>query len=212
MSFDTLAPYYRAMEAVAAGGIMQRCRTAYLDEVSDCRQALLLGEGPGKFLAELLQSNPRVQITCVERSPRMIAEARRQLAKHELNGTRVKFVPADALHWQPADKKFDLVTTHFFLDCFRSDELAGLITRVAASTTAQARWLHTDFRVPAHGWRRWRAKVLLALMYTFFRAATGLSASQLTPADDFLRAAGFRLVKRRLANFGLAHADVWLKQ
>lgn len=209
MSFDTLAPYYRAMELVMAGGILQRCRTSFLAEAANSRRALLLGEGPGRFLVELLRTNSSVEITCVERSPRMIAEARSQLTESEL--ARVKFEQADALSWQPPRTEFDLVVTNFFLDCFRPEELRTLVAKIAASATAEARWLLADFHEPERGWRRWRARAVLALMYGFFRAATGLSASRLTPPDAFLEAGGFRLASRRLANFGLAHSDIWLR-
>lgn len=207
MSFDTLAPYYRIMEWVTAGGVLQRCRIAFLAEAGNSRRALLLGEGPGRFLAELLRTNPRVEVTCVERSPRMIEEARKRLNESEL--ARVLFVQADALTWQPPRSTFDLVVTNFFLDCFRCEELAELVAKVSASTTADARWLLADFREPDSGWRRWRARAVLALMYGFFRVATGLSASRLTPPEEFLEASGFRLAARRLAKFGLAHSDLW---
>ena len=36
---------------------------------------------------------------------------------------------------------------------------------------------------------QWRARVILSLMYAFFRFATGRPASRLTPADDFLQGA-----------------------
>jgi len=209
MSFDTLAPYYRIMEWVTAAGVLQRCRTAFLAETANCRRALLLGEGPGRFLVELLRANPRVVVTCVERSPRMIEEAQRGLKESDLD--RVHFVPADALTWQPPQNKFDLVVTNFFLDCFRRDELKGLVAKIAASATTDARWLLADFREPETGWRRWRGRAALALMYGFFRVATGLSASRLTPPDGFLAAGGFRLAARRLANFELAHSDLWLR-
>jgi ubiquinone/menaquinone biosynthesis C-methylase UbiE len=207
MSFDTLAPYYRAMEFVLAGGILQRCRTCFLSEARNSRRALLLGEGPGRFLLALLQSNPRVQITCVERSPGMIAEAERQLGDSER--ARVRFEPTDALTWQAPRHEFDLVVTNFFLDCFRANELEVLIAKVAASAKADARWLLADFREPDAGWQRWRARVVLAMMYRFFRAATGLSAQRLTPPDQLLAHEAFRLVKRRLANFGLVYSDLW---
>lgn len=207
MSFDTLAPYYRSMERVMAGDVLQRCRTSFLTEAANSRRALLLGEGPGRFLVELLRVNPRVEVTCVERSPRMIAEARRQLTESELK--RVTFEQADALEWQPPRNDFDLVVTNFFLDCFRPAELQTLVTKIAASATTDARWLLADFREPETGWQRWRAQVVLALMYGFFRLATGLSASRLTPPDVFLEAGGFKLAARRLANFGLARSDLW---
>lgn len=207
MSFDTLAPWYRMMEWVTAGGVLQRCRTAFRAEAAHSRRALLLGEGPGRFLVELLRTNPRVEVTCVERSPRMIHEARKRLNQAEL--VRVQFVPADALTWPPPQGTFDLVVTNFFLDCFRREELAGLLAKVAGSATPDARWLLADFREPESGWRRWRARAALAFMYGFFRIATGLSASRLTPPDEFLSRSQFRLVARRFANFGLVHSDLW---
>lgn len=207
MSFDTLAPYYRGLEWVLAGGILHRCRTSFLAAAANSRRALLLGEGPGRFLVELLRANARVEITCVEHSARMIAEARRQLTETDLK--RVVFEQADVLRWQPSHNDFDLIVTHFFLDCFQPGELRTLVADIAASTTANARWLLADFREAETGWRRWRARAVLAVMYGFFRVATGLSASRLTPPDTFLEANGFRLASRRLANFGLAHADLW---
>ncbi|MFO1513608.1 MAG: class I SAM-dependent methyltransferase [Verrucomicrobiota bacterium] len=88
MSFDTLAPFYGLMEVLTAGNLLQRCRTSFLTEAGTCRRALLLGEGPGRFLAELLKANPRIEVTCVERSPRMIEEARGRLTQAELRRVR----------------------------------------------------------------------------------------------------------------------------
>lgn len=209
MSFDTLAPYYRSMEIITAGSILQCCRTAFLAEAAGSRRALLLGEGPGRFLVELLRVNPHVEVTCVESSPRMIQEARCALKLHGLDAARVTFEQQDVLTWQPPCMPYDLVVTNFFLDCFCCGELEGLIAKVTASATDDAHWLLADFRVPDSGWRKWRARLVLVLMYGFFQCATGLSAIRLTPPDRFLEAAGFRLARRRLANFGLVHSDLW---
>src|SRR5204862_4996203 len=111
------------------------------------------------FLVELLRVNPRVRVTCVERSPRMIEEARCGLSGSEL--ARVQFEQTDALTWQPPRNEFDLVVTNFFLDCFRPEELAALVSKVAASATADARWLLADFCEPETGWRRWRGRAVL---------------------------------------------------
>jgi hypothetical protein len=129
--------------------------------------------------------------------------------RHGLNHQRVRFVQDDALTWPLPPGVFDLVVTHFFLDCFGHEELAGLITKVAAGATDKARWLLADFQVPDRGWRKSRAKVVLALLYLFFRFATGLSAGRLTPPGNLLRAAGFRLAGQRVGNFGLVHSDLW---
>jgi len=209
MSFDILAPYYRAMELMLAGPTLQRSRTAHLATLGSCRHALLLGEGPGRFLTELLARQPRVRVTCVEQSAGMIAVARRQLASHSGAAQRVEFVHADALSWKPGSAQYDLVVTNFFLDCFQPREVAALIAKVSAHTTQQASWLLADFQIPDRGWQKWRAQIVVGLMYRFFRWVTGLSATSLTAADVYLRAAGFDLRARRTLNFQLIHADHW---
>lgn len=209
MDFDALAPVYRSMEAVTAGGLLQRCRTAFLAETGSVRRALLLGEGTGRFLVELLRANPAVEVVCVDLSQGMIRQARRALQRHGLTATRVRFEQADALTWQAPSADFDLVVSHFFLGCFLPAEVENLVARMAAAATADARWLLADFRVPERGWRRWRARGVLALLYGWFHCLAGMSTWKLTPPDPFLQAAGFRRTGRRLANFGLLHSDLW---
>lgn len=209
MSFDTLAPFYRGMERMFAGTLMQKCRTSFIGDAADSRQALVVGEGPGQFLAAMLAVNSKAIVTCVDQSPRMIAECRAHLARRRLDERQVQFVQQDALKWTPAFGAFDLVVTHFFLDCFPPDQLAGLVRRLADAATAGATWLLADFRLPASGWQRQRARLIVALLYRFFRLTTNVAASRLTPPDDHLRAAGFALAARREWSFGLVHSDVW---
>jgi len=212
MSFDTLAPHYRWMELLLAGGVMQRGRIAHLEAARHCRSALLLGEGPGRFLTRLLRLNPQVQVTCLDQSKAMIRSARRQLVKQSLPANRVEFVCADVRSWTAPQNRFDLVVTNYFLDCFRPGELKRLIESVAKSVTPDAQWLLSDFTIPSRGWRRWRAELLVFSMYVFFRAVTGLSAERLTPVDDLLRAAGFELRRRRRLNFELIQTDLWVRE
>ncbi len=209
MNFDRLATHYHWLENLFAGGLMQRCRTTFLSCTKNSRNALLVGEGTGRFLVELLHFNPQIQITCVEQSDGMIEQARQRLARERLDCSRVKFEQTDVLRWKPPADKFDLVVTNFFLDCFRADELQKLVSLLAKSATAEAIWLLADFRVPERGWRRTRANIGLWALYAFFKVSTSLSASWLTPPDAFLTAAGFKLGNRRLANFGFAHSDLW---
>jgi hypothetical protein len=209
MNFDRLAAHYHWLEKLFAGGLMQRCRTTFLSRTKNCRHALLVGEGAGKFLVELLRVNPHIQIICVEHCAGMIKQARQRLIREGLDGARVRFQQMDVLHWTPPEEKFDLVVTNFFLDCFRADQLQRLVPLLAKSASADALWLLADFRVPERGWHRWRANAMLTLLYAFFKLTTSLSASRLTPPDNFLKDAGFTLADRRLASFGFVHADLW---
>ena len=209
MNFDRLAPHYHWLEKIFAGSLMQRCRISFLPATKNCRNALLIGEGTGRFLVELLRLNPRIQITCVEQCEVMIKQARRRVVRERLDDSQIQFQQLDVLQWLPPKKKFDLVVTNFLLDCFRAEQLQKLIPRLAGSATADAIWLLADFRVPERGWRRWRARAILASLYAFFKVMTSLSASSLTAPDKFLAANGFKLVYRRQVNFGLVYADLW---
>lgn len=209
MSFDRLAPVYPAMERLAAGQRLQRCRAAFLDRIEPPGRVLTLGEGHGRFLGECLRQFPEASITCVDASAAMLRQARRHLKARGLDEARVQWVEADALAWSPPPGVFDLIVTHFFLDCFRADQLAGLIPRMAGGATGSACWLLGDFQLAARGWRRTRSRWILAIMYAFFRATTRLSARSVAPPDNFLRRAGFELKQRTEFEWGLLKSDWW---
>lgn len=209
MSFDTLAPHYRWMEVVLAGNKLQRCRIAFLDRVRRARNVLILGEGNGRFLAECRRALPGAAISCVDASCRMLRLAQRRLERLQLSCDQVDFVHADALNWEATGREFDLIVTHFFLDCFRPEQLESLVATLAEVAAPRATWLLADFRAPRSGLGRWRAQVILAMMYVFFRLATRLPAHALTPPDPYLEEHRFTLCERRLSEWGLLHTDCW---
>jgi len=209
MGFDRLAPHYRWLEFVLAGTKLQRCRTAFLNERVDARRVLILGEGNGRFLAECRRRLEKAHITCVDGSSRMLQLARQRLLSSGLGADQTTFIHADALHWSPAERTFDLIVTHFFLDCFRPDQLQPLLAKLAGAATPNAAWWVADFQIPTSGLVRYRAAVIHRLMYWFFRVFTGLPAARLTPPDTFLQAHGFVLCERVVSEWGLLHSDLW---
>jgi ubiquinone/menaquinone biosynthesis C-methylase UbiE len=209
MSFDTLAPHYRWMEFVLAGRKLHDCRTAYLDRAFPAQNILLLGEGNGRFLVECARRFPNAGITCVDASERMLQSARRRILKHGLGVQQVKFTHADALAWNPPPGTFDLIVTHFFLDCFSREQLEKLIGCIGASAMPRARWLLADFQLPAAGMRRCRARIIMRMMYAFFRVVARLPAHEWISPDALLAANGFTLRERRVSEWGLLHSDLW---
>ena len=212
MNFDRLAPYYRCMEFILAGGKMHRCRTAFLDQVPQPKNILLLGEGPGRGLIECCRRFADAQITCVDASERMLAQARRQLAHHNLKASRVEFIHADILNWLPSGKTYDVIVTNFFLDCFRPEQLAQMIPRIADISTPDANWLIADFQIPPAGLGRIRSRFIVWMLYIFFRMTTRLAAHELIKPDSILEKAGFTLHRRIESEWGLLHSDWWRKR
>jgi cyclopropane fatty-acyl-phospholipid synthase-like methyltransferase len=208
MSFDLLAPHYRWMEAVMAGGLLQRCRARWLTEVKDSRRALLIGEGNGRMLELCATALPDCHFTVLDQSEGMLRQARSRWKR--FGGMQVvEFRQADLRQWRAAGETFDLVVTNFFLDCFNPQELAEVVSNIAASASPRTRWLLADFCVPTCGWRRVRATAALALAYGFFRVTTGISASRITAPETVLQAADFVLQRRETFNCGFLHADLW---
>lgn len=209
MSFDVLAPHYRWMEWVSAGDLLQRCRTAHLASVPAAENILILGEGNGRFLIECRRQFPRAAITVLDDSARMLELARQRLARHGLKSDGIEFIRADALEWTAPDRTFELIVTHFFLDCFRPDQLEVLVSMLARAATPDAHWLLADFQAAPSGWRRRRSRAILWLMYRFFIAATRLPARGLTPPDNLLERNGFKLHAREFYDWELLHSDCW---
>jgi ubiquinone/menaquinone biosynthesis C-methylase UbiE len=210
MSFDQLAPHYTWMEAVLAGPRLQRCRTAWLDELAGCQHLLIAGVGHGHFLRACAQRFPTLAITSVDASGRMLKHAQRR-SRQVVHPARLQFVHAPFPDWEPPANTFDAVATHFFLDCFPPAQLAEVVATIARGCRARAKWLITDFTVPDRGWRRHRARAIHALMYAFFRPIAGVAARRVTPPDELLRASGFRLKRRSTRELGLLQSDLWIR-
>lgn len=210
-SFDRLAPVYHALERLTFGGFLHWCRTAHLDRFGGCRRALVLGDGDGRFLADLLRTHPNLHIDSLDISPGMIGLARRRIARIPGAANRVRFTVADARTDPLPTTGYDLVVTNFFLDCFRPHESAAVVGRVAGSCAANAVWADGDFRLPSEGWGRPVARVLLAVMYSFFRLTTRLSAHELIDPAPLLAEAGFTQVAEATRLRGFLSARLWVR-
>ncbi|MBI2515327.1 MAG: class I SAM-dependent methyltransferase [Opitutae bacterium] len=205
MSFEHIAPHYDWMERLLAGERLQHMREAWLEKLKGCRRILSVGEGHGRFAAACTARFPEAELTCLDASPRMLAQARQRTLRP---GENCRWVEADILEWIQVER-YDAIVTCFSLDCFSPGQLAAVVAKLASCATDEACWLVADFAVPADGAARWRAQLVHALMYGFFRIVTGLPARRLTPPDELLRAQGFSLCGRRVTEWGLLQSDWW---
>jgi ubiquinone/menaquinone biosynthesis C-methylase UbiE len=207
--FDHLARSYDWMESLLAGGKLENCRNALWEDIPPLRSVLLVGEGHGKFLASLLKRYPAAKVTCVDASVQMLNVARRRLQREPLPLHGVEFVHAALPSWNPPRQRYDLIATHFFLDCFPREQLGAVIKALEPALRPGACWLVSDFQIPNGGLRQLRARVIHRLMYGFFRIATKLPASRLVSPRPFLRKYGFIRVRRQEFDWGLLTAELW---
>jgi ubiquinone/menaquinone biosynthesis C-methylase UbiE len=205
-SFDRLARIYRWMEWVSFGPWLWRCRCAFLSDMQSRRKALVLGDGDGRFSAHLLSKNPAILIDAVDASSAMLAELRRRVGPH---GNRVRTCFADVRTLTPEDKNYDLVVTHFLLDCLTTNEIASLAERSRSHLQPGAIWVISEFAVPAGWFGRIVARPMVSFLYRAFGLLTGLAVRRLPDHHAALTIAGFSLQRQHPSLGGLLTSEIW---
>ncbi|HVA63247.1 MAG TPA: class I SAM-dependent methyltransferase [Terriglobales bacterium] len=209
-NFDRIAPLYRALEYASFGPMLARCRCAWLPALGNNHRALVYGDGDGRFLARLLRQAPAVQVDSVDCSPAML---RRQQRRAERAGVaaRVRLHRADARAFQPPQGPYDLVVTHFFLDCLSEAELEALLAGVLPHLAPNARWLVSEFAVAPRGWRRLPTRLVVGGLYLAFRWITGLQVRRLPDYAAALARHDFRRTALRPFLGGLLRSEQWTR-
>ena len=206
-NFNRLARSYRQMEQLTFGQWLWRCRCAFLGELGSCRSALVLGDGDGRFSARLLEENPTVIVDALDASPLMLLELVRNAG---LRASRVRVHQADARYWEPQNPRYDLVVSHFFLDCLTTKEVKSLVARLRPCVKPGALWVVSEFSTPP-GWYGWLvARPLVTALYLIFGLLTGLTVFRLPKYHEALEQAGFVSVERRHWLRGLLVSELWV--
>jgi SAM-dependent methyltransferase len=208
MNCDRIASRYRLLEYLVFGRALERRRFEYLDEVAGARRALMLGDGDGRFTVAFVERNPRKLVDFVELSSGMLALAQARLRGLKLNSEAVRFWMGDARTTE-LPGPYDLVVTHFFLDCLSREELQGLVARIVERCSPGGRSLVSEFGLPPAGFRRLAARALISTMYLLFRIATGLKVKRLPDYRAVLEENGFRINRRRVSAGGLLVSELW---
>lgn len=206
--FDRVARIYRPMEYLSFGPMLERCRFALIPRLAECRRALIFGDGDGRVVARMLAAFPEMKAQAVDASPAML---RLLTQRVERGGARerLRVSCVDARVFSP-DERYDLVVTHFFLDCLTEEETRELIGSVRGSLVSGARWVVSEFEVGGGGpVRRGAFRLIVTGLYAAFRLLTGLRTRRIPPWRELLAGAGFVAVERRTYLGGLLVSELW---
>lgn len=197
---------YETLEATTFGAKLWQCRCAFLPELTNRRTALVLGDGDGRFTARLLDENATVLVDAVDASLEMLRELVRNAG---LRSGRVRVHLADAREWEPHSPAYDLIVTHFFLDCLTTADVAALAARLRTHVSPNALWVVSEFAIP-RGWYGWLvARPLVQSLYLAFLVLTGLRVQRLPRYRSMMEAAGFVRVAERSFLGGLLVSELW---
>lgn len=188
------------------GSLLQSARTAFipLTGVSHCAdngeiRVLVVGDGDGRFLRELLLSHSRVIVDYVDCSPGMLELARSRVS----NDPRV--------HWHCmsfADfptSKYDVVAAHFFLDGFARVEQKLMLDKLVGSLEVRGVLLVSDFDENAH----LGARALVRLMQFFFYIVAQLPNATAVRHDTEFELRGLKKDSETLWWRGTIFSQMW---
>lgn len=206
--FDHLAQVYVWLEILTFGAALQRCRTRLLPELAPAATALILGDGDGRGLAALLQQQPWLAATAIDLSPAMLGELRHRCTSLASDLTTLAGDALPVLRSLPRDARFDLITSHFFLDCLDGAELSRIVDEVSARSPPSAQWLLSEFQIPV-GWRGLPARAVVGALYLIFGALTGMRVRKLPDHTGPLLRSGWTRTRAAHSVGGLLTTELW---
>ncbi len=209
-NFDRIAPYYDTLAGWVFGDQIRKSQTAFLHLIPKGGSVLVLGGGTGWILTDImLQCEPR-QIVYLEPSGEMIRLARKSIQQPDLPPISVTFIQGTIANLSSADR-FDCLVTPFVLDLFDAPELKKVCTQLQSSLRIGGHWVFADFRIP-NNWKKPFARLLIRLMYAFFRLASQLKTHQLADVGPCFPAAHFSEVQSAVFARGMIVGKLYLKK
>jgi tRNA (cmo5U34)-methyltransferase len=179
--FDRLAPIYTVLTKIVFGGRVQRAQLHFLTQITRNDHVLILGGGSGDLLKALLEKHSGLIVDYIDISPKMLGLARKKVNKT----SNVNFI--EGTERNIPETAYSLVITNFYLDLFTDSIVAQVITTIKKSLRPDAKWLATDF-VNESAWQR----IMLWVMYRFFRMTTGIEATRLPNWTSVLTKSGMQ--------------------
>jgi SAM-dependent methyltransferase len=208
-NFDRIAYLYCCLEYASFGPFLARCRGAQLPHLQGAQRALLLGDGDGRFLARLLAANPGLTADVIDSSRSMLDVLEKRIKG--MGGKarqRIRLHHSDAL-CSKAVGSYDLVVSHFFLDCFFPEQIEQLLDRLLPHAGRRAQWVVSEFSVLRQPPGSYLSAGIVGLLYRAFGLLTGLAVRELPDYAASFHKRGLTLSREETFLGGLLRSQLW---
>lgn len=194
------------MEYASFGPLLHRTRLHFLPQLASARRVLVLGDGDGRFSVDLLRAIPQARVVALDASHGMLQQLR---ARADAAGVanRLTTVHGNALTALP-EASFDVICTHFLLDCLEQDDVRKLVREVR-QRSPRAAWVVSEFALP-NGVARWPAWMIVRFLYAAFGLLTGLRVRRLPDHAKAVQQHGYSLRAAQPRLYGLLRSELWL--
>jgi tRNA (cmo5U34)-methyltransferase len=172
--FSKLAPIYDFLGTMIFLGALRRSQTCLLNGLPTVDNVLVLGGGTGTFLVDMLKKVSVSQIDYIDISQGMITQAKKKVVAAGLFD-KVNFICGS--EQDIPEKKYDLICTNYFLDCFSDADLLQLMPLLQERVADHGHWLFTDFHLQKRS--SFSRKFFVGFLYVFFKVTCHLTVKKL---------------------------------
>ncbi len=181
-NFDSVAWCYDALAWMVFGNKLKASQKILLEQLREGDKVLIIGGGTGWILQEILKTTEVVQIDYLEVSEKMIRQAKRFVPVQ--NHTKINFIHGTERDLVGKDH-YDCVIAFYFFDLFLPERLNPMIRIIESVLKPAGRLLVADFYLSENS--PFLHRLLMKMMYLFFRKTCKVEARTLPPFRTLLR-------------------------
>ena len=183
-NYDTVAWFYDRFSRLIFGGEQVNAQLYLLRAIPAGTDILIVGGGTGWVLEEIAKIHPSgLTITYVDASAKMVELAE----KRNAGDNKVTFIAAP-VEETVIDRRYDVVLTPFLFDNFTETGAKKLFSVIDEMLGPAGTWLYCDFQNTGLSMH----KVILKMMYTFFRLCCGIKATGLPDVASYFTTHQYR--------------------
>ncbi len=177
--YNLISPIYNTLKQMVFGDKLIEAEIHFLKNPNEKSSLLVVGCGTADFLSHIDLSKFD-QITCLDKSRKMIETARKTASNRNLN---ISFLNCDFREFE-LRAKYDLISLPFFLDCQKDTQITEFIAKCYDLLKKDGQLIITDF------YKKQRNSILstllLSMMYIFFKIVTNIERMSLPDYKRFL--------------------------
>lgn len=186
--FDRIAWAYDTLASLVFGESNVNAQVYFINKIPDGSNILILGGGTGKVISAIALVKRNCRIWYIDNSIKMIEKSR----KRHPGKNYVEFI-CGTENDIPQGIEYDVVMTNFYFDLFPNEKLEGIVYEIEKILMPESLWIVADFRDGGKWWHR----LLLKIMYRFFRATCNIEASSLPRWEDSMAKLGTREIDKK---------------
>jgi len=179
-NYDTIASSYDLIRKIVLGNSIVKAQVGLLKFIPANSRILIVGGGTGWILEEISAIySEGLQIDYVESSAKMIRLSQKR--NHRSNEITYIHQPIEIY---TTDKIYDVIITPFLFDNFQIDKIAIIFAKLNRYLNKDGVWLYADFVYDETHGPLWQ-KILLKIMYFFFRVTCKIETQEIVNMDQF---------------------------